>query len=331
MKVLLVTNMYPSERKPYYGIFVKEQMDTMTRFFPDIEYDIYCIEGSGGASAGKWKSITNYLRSIWEVDNKLRSGQYDFVHVHYGFSGLYLLNPFHKKTPVLITLHGGDIQLEQKKQFQVFATRRILKHASFAITLNERMNDIVQCYIDTTKIIPCSIDTSLFKPLPFKKNQSNKPLIVFPSNKDRFEKNYPLFKETIVSLKSLYGIDCETCELKNMSRNEVKEIYQKADLLLMTSISEGSPQVVKEAMACDLPVVSTPVGDVSVLLKNVKNSAVAKSFNPDELASLCLHSLNGQIEGTSGRDKIFQLGLDDASTSHKIYEIYQYLKTRSFQ
>lgn len=325
MKVLVVTNMYPTADRPYFGIFVKEQIDAIKKYHPNVDYDFYCIEGGGVNGKSKWLSLINYLKSVWEIDKLLRKRRYDMVHVQYGFSGLYLLNPFHKRTPVLVTLHGGDIQPEQKKQFQVFATRKILRKASFAITLNERMDGIVRHYIKSTKIIPCSIDSSLFEPSLNKNRNSDKPLIVFPSKRERFEKNYPLFEETITLLKSQYGIDSETIELKNMSREEVKELYQNADLLLMTSLSEGSPQVVKEAMACNLPVVSTPVGDVRVLLNGVKGSAVSEQHDAHELARLANDSLSGKLDGINGSDQIKILGLDSKTVSDKIYDIYQML------
>lgn len=325
MKVLVVTNMYPTAERPYFGIFVKEQIEAIKKYHPDVEYDIYSIVGGGVKGKSKWISLINYLKSVWDIDKKLRKSNYDLVHVQYGFSGLYLLNPFHKKTPVLVTLHGGDIQPEQKKQFQVFATRRILGQASYAITLNERMDNIVRKYIKSTKIIPCSIDTSLFNPSQNNDKISSKYLIVFPSNRNRFEKNYPLFEDTIALLKSQYGFDCDTSEVKDMSRNDVKELYQKADLLLMTSLSEGSPQVVKEAMACNLPVISTPVGDVRILLNGVKGCAVSEQHDARELAKLANDSLSGKLDGIDGCEQIKKLGLDSKTIAEKIYGIYQLL------
>ena len=326
MKVLVVTNMYPTADRPYFGIFVKEQVDAIKKVHPDVDYDIYSIDGGGVNGKSKWLSLINYLKSIADVDKILRTKHYDLVHIHYGFSGFYLLNPFHKRIPVLLTLHGGDIQPEQGKQFQVFATRKILRQASYAITLNERMDDIVQNYIKKTKIIPCSVDTSLFEPSHNNSQHHNtKPLIVFPSDKNRYVKNYPLFEETLTLLKTQYGFDSSISEVKNMSRSEVRELYQKADLMLMTSISEGSPQVVKEAMACNLPVVSTPVGDVSILLNGVKGCAVSEKHEASELAKLANDSLSGMLDGINGCDQIKKLGLDSETVANKIYEIYQML------
>lgn len=324
MRVLIVTNMFPTEKRPVFGIFVKEQVDSIRRYHPDVEYDVYSIDGGGVQGASKWISLKNYINSIIAVDRIVRKGAYDLIHVHYGFSGLFLLNPFRKRIPTLVTLHGGDIQPEQKKQFQVFATRRLLKNANFAITLNERMDKIAHHYIKNTKIVPCAANTDFFTPV-VKDATNTKPLVIFPSDKTRFVKNYPLFLETINVLKEKYEIECMTSEVHKMSRSQVRDLYYKADLMLMTSISEGSPQVVKEAMACNLPVVSTPVGDVEILLQNVRDSGVSKKHDAEELADLCFKSLTGKIGGVYGSERLVSLGLDNKSISDEIYNIYNQL------
>ncbi len=329
MKILIVTNMYPSPKMPTYGIFVKEQLDALKRYHPDVIFKVYSIDGGGISGAGKWKSLKNYFKSITAVDAILRKESFDLIHVHYGFSGLFLLNPFRKRIPTLVTLHGGDIQPEQKMGIQVLLTKKILHCADYAITLNERMDGLVQKCIPKTSIIPCAIDANLFIPQNTITHKNKIPIIVFPSDKSRFVKNYPLFAQTIELLKSKYGIECETREVKKMSRIEVRNLYQSADLMLMTSVSEGSPQVVKEAMACNLPVVSTPVGDVNLLLRGVKDSAVSEKHDATELAHLCFRSLKHKIEGINGRKRIYQLGLDDESVSDKIYTIYNTLISQS--
>ena len=90
----------------------------------------------------------------------------------------------------------------------------------------------------------------------------------------------------------------------------------------MTSNSEGSPQAVKEAMCCNLPCVSTPVGDVKILLEGVKDSYVSKKHEADELASLVVKSLKHEGLGITGREKAIQLELDENSVANKIYQLY---------
>ncbi len=317
MKILFVTNMYPNNTGPYYGIFVKEQIDGISRKYP-IEYDIFFVDGR----EDKWA----YLKSIFTIHKKIENSNYDLIHIHYGFSGLFLLKRLKKKIPVIMTLHGGDIQVEQGKWIQVFITKQILKRAQIAFTLNNRMDQIVKQYTHRTIQLPCSVNTDLFKPIEtVKEAKKDSATIIFPGDSTRKVKNYPLFSQTLDLLQKRYGISCKRVELKNMNRQEVAELYQNSDLLLMTSISEGSPQSVKEAMASNLSIVSTNVGDVEYLLEGVANSIVVKDFDPELLAENVYLSLAKRIPGINGREKLLQLELDDDSVAEKIYHVYQEL------
>ncbi|MFV0584440.1 MAG: glycosyltransferase [Parabacteroides gordonii] len=316
MKVLLVTNMYPTPETPYYGIFVKEQMEAICKVHKDVFYTIFFIDGRN--------SKMEYLKSISKIHKLINKSEFDLIHVHYGLSGLFLLKKLKKNIPVVITLHGGDIQIEQGKRIQVFLTKLILKKTDWAITLNKKMDTIAKRYIPFTKIIPCSVNINTFTPVK-KESVTNIKKIIFPSDRSREVKNYPLFENVIEILKSKYKIQCSTIEIKNMSRSEVSKLYGTSDLMIMTSISEGSPQVIKEAMACNLPIVSTNVGDVSNLLKGVRNSAVSESMDADMLAELAYQVLNNKIEGIYGRDKIKQMKLDDDSIGESLFNIYNRL------
>lgn len=306
--------MYPNEDDPNYGIFVKEQIDAIEHI-QNIEKFVYVIDGK--------KGFGEYVKSIYKIRYIIRKGIFDLIHIHYGLSGLFLLLG-RVRVPVLMTLHGGDIQAEQGKTVQVALTKRILKKCDFAITLNDRMNEIAKAFIHHTEIIPCSVNTNLFKEFD-QKEKSESVRILFPSARSRFVKDFPLFEKTCELLRQQYNLDVKEYYLENLSRNQVAELFNRMDVLLMTSISEGSPQVVKEAMACNLPVVSTNVGDVSVLLDGVKKSYVAKSREPKELADLVYKSLSSVKDGISPRDKIIKLELDDDSIAKKILSIYKRL------
>lgn len=321
MKVLLVTNMYPTDRRPNYGVFVKEQMEAVCSCFPDVDYDLYYINTDHGNLA--------YLKSISEINRKIDSGQYDLVHVHYGLSGLFLLFPYLRrvKVPVVATLHGGDIQPEQGKTVQVWLTHHILRHVSVAISLNERMTEIAARYCPSVVKIPCSVNTKVFTPPSFRVPpvQKKELTIVFPSDRSRVVKNYPLFEEVVRNYTRCYGTPVNIVELKDMTRDQIAETMRTADLMLMTSISEGSPQVVKEAMACNMPVVSTNVGDVEMLLDGVENACWATKSEVNELTDCVRRVICGEIKGKSPRNRLMELQLDNDSIATKIYNVYNNL------
>ncbi len=326
MKVLIVTNMFPSGNDPYYGIFVSEQISSIKKFHPDVFFEVEFIDGT--------KSKLEYLKSIFKINKKIRTHHFDLVHIHFGISGVYLLSPFTPKIPTIVTLHGSDIQKASGNNGLIVAiSKLVIKKATAAITLNDSMTDYVRYYNKNTYQIPCHVSTDIFKPL--RNVNSDKPIInrpiqiIFPSNHSQKVKNYPLFCETIKILRDKYSINVVEHELKNMTRLQIAELNSKADLLLLTSKAEGSPQVVKEAMACNLPCVCTPVGDVNILLDGVMYSYVAKNnFDANELAKLVVASLNREKKGITGRERIFDLKLDENSVIAQIFSVYQkYVKT----
>ena len=107
MKGLYVTNMYPVNCHKYYGIHVKEQIDSLTDTISGEVIFINAFEN------GK----IEYLKSIFGIFRKLKSSHYDYIHIHYGISGLFLLL-YRPDIKIFLTLHGGDILPEQKNYIQ---------------------------------------------------------------------------------------------------------------------------------------------------------------------------------------------------------------------
>lgn len=318
MKVLIITSVYPTLSNPYSGLYVKEQIDSIKLKYSNVKFDVYYID--------HYKGKFEYIKSIINVNSLIRNNNYDVIHIHYGIAGLFLLNPFkHKTPPVVVTFHGSDIQPNGGNgKLSEYISKTIAKRANAVIVLNNTMSKIVSKYNANRLIIPCSVNLKIFR----KKyhNQNKKPIIIFPSNRTRAVKNYALFRQVLDILKKEYGLDPIEREIKNMSREQVADLFSNADLLLMTSKSEGSPQVIKEAMACDLPCVSTPVGDVNVLLDGVKDSYVSKEHSASELAALSYQSLKRKGKGISGREKCIKLGIDSDNIAIRIYNLYQEIR-----
>ena len=110
-------------------------------------------------------------------------------------------------------------------------------------------------------------------------------------------------------------------EMKGFSREQVTLLYNACDMLLLPTKSEGSPQVLKEAMAYNCPVVATDVADIAYLLDGVSNSYVT-SFDPQDVAEKITRALECG-KRTNGRERIEKLQLENSQVAKTIYSIFQ--------
>ena len=183
-------------------------------------------------------------------------------------------------------------------------------------------------------VVPCGLDLSIFKPFsqddllfahlpklskPSKLSQQlnlSQKNILFSSSFNNPVKNYSLLQS---ALQLMDASNIVVHELKNMSRVEVAEMMNKVDLCVMTSFSEGSPQFIKEAMACNCPIVSTNVGDVKEVMGNTSGCYVV-GFDAAELAGAIQQSLTFG-KRTEGRDRI--LKFDNQLIAKQIMDIYK--------
>lgn len=283
MKVLFITNMYPTVNRRYYGIHVKEQIDFFVKRFRSESTIIFI----NAAAHGKFE----YIRSVYKIFCFVRKKKIDIIHIHYGLAGFFLLF-FKPKAKIFLTLHGSDILKEQGHYVQVALSKLILKRVHKAFVQNIAMGQVLQKINVKYEVLPCGIDSSFFKYIPSLSQGSDQKLIIFPSDPARPEKNFDLFMAVFNTLKMNRNIKISYACINGCSRSEVRSLLNRADCLVMTSLSEGSPQVVKEALACNLPVVSVPVGDVRIVLEDIPSCFISNRYDPSELALLVGQALS---------------------------------------
>jgi glycosyltransferase involved in cell wall biosynthesis len=171
-------------------------------------------------------------------------------------------------------------------------------------------------------IIPNGVDFKNYRPIDKKEAllklawDSSKRHILFSSNPERREKNYQLAESAI---KILNNKNIELHFLMNINQNEMPYYYNAADCLLLTSLYEGSPNVIKEAMACNCPIVSTDVGDVRILIEKTKGCYLT-TFDADYLALKINEALKFN-QRTKGHDAIRHL--DSRIIADKLISIYK--------
>ncbi|MDD3591327.1 MAG: glycosyltransferase [Sulfurovum sp.] len=268
MKVLIVANAYPNEQQPYFGIYIKEQFEYIRDHY-DMDVDLFVLNGKS--------SLHKYLNPM-KLYRKIKDFDPDIIHVHYGLSGipLLLISPFVKKKKIVVTYHGDDINAGG---IVLFISKMLIKYADINIAVSQHIFEKVKSISKKTAWIPCGVDDMFFEKL---ENRERKNAIIFPASPARVEKNYPLFEKMLYLLNTKYGLDLEVIFFDHKSREEVKNALLEAKCLVMTSLSEGSPQVIKEAIACDTPIVSTAVGDVPYLIEKLDNCYIAQTA--EELA-----------------------------------------------
>lgn len=303
IKVLFVASI----NKGRFAPFVAEQAEALRHC--DCELDFFGVSGKG---------VSGYLKNLSELKEKIRQFQPGVIHAHYGLSGL--LANLQRKVPVVTTYHGSDIN--DPKVYRLSRTAMHLSAWNIFVShgIMEKTKTTKKC-----SLVPCGVTLEDFQPIDKTAAQTrlglqpNKKYVLFAGAFDNIVKNAPLASEVVQSLNSSI---VQLLELKGYTREKVNLLFCAVDALLLTSVNEGSPQVVKEAMACGCPIVSVDVGDVKERLEGLEGCFVAQSREPQELAELLQKALS--FEGrTEGRERLVADGLDNKSIARRIVEIYE--------
>ena len=299
MKVLIVCSGNSGRIAP----FILEQVESLVKL--GIVADYFTIEGKG------WRG---YLKNRKLLIHKIRAFQPDIIHAHYGLSGL--LANTQRKVPVITTYHGSDIN--DPKIFPLSRLNMLLsKYNIFVSQKNIDKAGLKKNYA----LIPCGVDMELFKPTGKKearqqlKLNQNEKLALFAGTFDNPIKNSGL---AIEAVEQLPGV--RLLELKGYNRKQVVSLINAVDVCLMTSFSEGSPQFIKEAMACNCPVVSVEVGDVKEMIADVPGCYLC-SYDSNDLADKLqlVFSSGNRIQG---REILVKKGFDINNVAKRIIGIY---------
>jgi glycosyltransferase involved in cell wall biosynthesis len=253
----------------------------------------------------------------------LKRDRYDIVHGHFGLTLISLLLV---RTPVVVTFHGSDLLVNHTKGL----SRLLAPRASKVIVVAQRLRD----ELGYGEVIPCGIPVNSFKlPLCYGEKPSpripGKLSVLFPSNPEFRFKDYALFQAACEELEKR-GNQVERVHLVNINRAKVPEVYWNCDVMLLTSLSEGSPTVIKEAIAAKLPFVSVDVGDVKEWAALVDFGAVVPDRDPKSIADEVI-SLLTRIERRSLLDNSKGVGaMDHQNIARRIRRVYdEVLKERA--
>lgn len=298
------------------------------KFAPFIEEQIAALEEYGVVVVRypvTRKGIVGYLQEVPSLRRMIKREKPDVVHAHFGLSGL--LANLQRMVPVVTTYHGSDINNPSTLRFSKMAMW-LSKHNIFVSKRNINIAQPKKKY----SLLPCGVNLQVLQDNYPKTERVNSTLkegkinVLFAGAFDNNVKDPQLAKQTIEILsQDLDGVNL--IELKGYTREEVAILMHSCNALLMTSKTEGSPQVIKEAMACGCPIVSVDVGDVAERIEGVDGCFVVKSREPAAIADALKKAV--VFEGrTNGCERIIAMGLSNEQVVCQLLTIYQGLNKK---
>ena len=317
LRVLMVTGMYPTEQKPHACTFIKTQVDSLVAAGLEVEV----LHPKPGPTPFRYASATI------QVFLKTLTGRFAIVNGHYGL--WCLAARLQWTTPVVASFLGGDLLgelyapggLSKKAQLVMHVSRWLCRHVDAVIVKSEEMKRAAPG--NNIFVIPNGVDFELFHSIPRAEARTalgwdqDRYYILFCNDSNAYRKNFPLAQATIERLRAR-GMCAELVVASGLPQTKVAYYMNASNALLLPSMYEGSPNVVKEAMACNVPVVATDVGDISQLIGHTNGCAVCPA-DPDALAAGLELALR-HTEPTTGRSDIKHL--EDSLVAQQVIAAY---------
>lgn len=322
MKVLHIAAGLPSEERPFHQPFIQSQIESLTK--AGIETDVFEIKG--------YNSKTAYFKAIKEIKEKVSEKNYNIIHSHYSYCGLA---SYWAKTgkPIVLSLMGSDLlgspniqgRMTLRGKFDKLLSKYIYNKVNHLIVKSERMRNEVKTKIPIS-VVPNGVNLDFFKPMNIfecRKNLSfnnNEFLILFLGNPNEPRKNFILAKQAaeLFKEKHSYGEETKIITPFGISQTKIVTYMNAADVLLLTSYWEGSPNVIKEAMSCNLPIISVDVGDVKERINGASNCFIV-NYSKEEISKK-LEIIYENEQRSNGREMVADLSSD--KIARKIIDIY---------
>jgi teichuronic acid biosynthesis glycosyltransferase TuaC len=289
MRVLAVTNMYPTQDRPFIGTFIEHQVRGLRELGLEVRV-LYLDRYREGM--GVYRHTARLVRAERDAFEP------DLVHVMYGGVMAYHVAKAIRDRPIVLTLHNSDILGENLSglirkgisHVGVWCSRYASSRVAKVVIVSQHLARALPRSTDPADIvvIPCGIDLALFRPLPRADCRARLGWddagfnVLFPANMGDPRKRPELAREAVELLRR-DGIPARLRVLQGVPYDEVPTWFNACDVHILTSQEEGSPTTVKEALACNVPVVSVDVGDVAERLRRVDGCSIAKA-DPFHLA-----------------------------------------------
>lgn len=304
MRVLMVTSDWLWNNWGGPAVFIARQAEFLRR--EGIEVDLFPFRGE--------RRARNYAAAWREVQMRIRRGSYDLVHAQFGQSGLTALP---KRIPLVVTFRGDDLEgiIGESGRYIAagwllrFLSQTVARQADATIVVSEHMKQHLPRSVDS-HILPSGIDLDQFRPEPRDEVRRrlglplDQHLVLFVGNPELARKRYDLARQAV----DIVGRSMPAQLLVGWEKphHEIAALMNACDALLFTSMQEGSPNAVKEALACNLPVVSTAVGDVALRLRGIAGCELCPDDRVETIAA-ALERVLRKKERIDGRSAVQDL------------------------
>jgi teichuronic acid biosynthesis glycosyltransferase TuaC len=324
IRVLMVTSDWLWDSWGGPAVFIARQADFLRR--EGVQVDIFPFQGA--------RRPANYVAAWREVQRRLKHGHYDLVHAQFGQSGITALP---KRVPLVVTFRGDDLEGIIGENGRYIAagwllrliSRAVARRADAAIVVSEHMKRHLPASVGA-HVLPSGIDLDLFRPEPQQHARSrlglpaDRRLVLFVGNPDLARKRYGLAQQAVEIVNR--SIPTQLLAGWEKSHQEIAALMNACDALVCTSMQEGSPNAVKEALACNLPVVAVRVGDVPLRLKGV----VGCELCPDDRAETIAAGLERVLRrGTRSESRATVQNLDESALTARLIDIYRSVLPRT--
>jgi teichuronic acid biosynthesis glycosyltransferase TuaC len=310
MRVLIVTNMWPTEERPALGSFVRDQVEALRRI-DGLEVEVFAFAPTGG--------LKPYARAARELRKRHGDDEFDVVHAHYGMTAWCTL--VLRGAPRVVTFHGTDLGHPRYGRLSRRVARRMDLPATVTRWLARQPNAGLPGAGETLRaaVLPCGVNLGRFQRVDRREARERLDLdpadryLLFPSDRARPEKRHDRARE----LARAAGAELLSYDATPPS--DVPLLINAANAVVVTSEREGFGLAALEALACDVPVLSTDVGIAPVALRGIAGT-LAAPFEVDRWLEPHLDDPRSRIDGR-GRASLF----DSNRMAMRVFEAYRAL------
>ncbi len=328
-RVLVVTNLYPHPDRPFRGIFVRNQVESVRALGVDV--DVFEIRGD--------ESRANYVRSVPRLFRMLRQTRFDLFHAQhtYAFYIVWWVRFLLRlKTPIALTFRESEfmkpagVRMDKAGIWGLLITSRRLKKR--ALLMADHVVSVWGGLMDAIGFegpfeeIACGIDLDKFRPMDQRAARESlewnarERVIFFPADAGRRnEKGGDVVAKAAEILRAR-GCPVRVAHAQNVPHEEMGIRMAAADVVVHPSRFDASPNVVKEAMAVGTPVVTTAVGDVEQVSTGLGNVLYVKP-DPSDVADKIERALRLK-PNEEGRVRLQELDLTEQAVARRLHRLY---------